>query len=1138
MSTAIWRFELLGRLRAQRGELTPAHISVRRIGALIACLVVKGPAPVPRDELISLLWPDDPVEAAQNRLRVLLNNLKQHLESSDAPGSVLAANRSTVGLAPGSFSSDYHEFHTLIARAATQPDAAAVTSLEAAAALYRGELMDGLTDEWIVIERRRVVELRYQALRDLVSRLRAQGALDKAADYARQAVVAEPLDEEAHADLIELYDAQGRPSAGLRQYDQLKRLLNTELGARPSERTREIAARLTSQLGHGIGEIKRAVRPVALRSEPRYQTLAVVNADRTPLPTRLSRFFGRQDEIHALTTMLDVDSPTRLVTIVGPGGTGKTRAALQVAHLMAGAYCGRVYFAELSEIQDSASAPAALERAIGLTPCSDGEPLSRIIDVISQEPTLLVLDNLEQIVPDIGAAISTMLSEAPLLRCLATSRRSLGVDGEREFPLGPLQAPKLGATIEELHSHPGVALFLDRAAAVRSGFADTSHAVHDAADICIALEGLPLAIELAAARARTMTSSEIKRQTSGLLNLLVDVRGSLPVRHRSLRATIEWSYRLLTALEQQVFVRFTVFTGGFTAEAAAAVAFEVQTDVDHAGLILDRLCAASMISLKHRDISGAVSDRFVMLDTIREFGTELLSELPDHDAVRSRHFWYFARQFWESEQGSAQEDPPTQVDDFNIDDEAANLRLALEFGLSAISEPEVIGAAIALLCRLCRYWESRGNWSEGAGYLNRALALPDAAFTSDTHLRLTLSAARHACMLGQYDCAERYGNDGLEAAESVGNLEAMAEAHTVLGMAAFFRGDYPEAEKHHTHALNLWLALNDRKGVAGSSASLANVTFYLGRDQEAIQRFQEALAVYREMGDRFGSATVLQRLGNAWRQQGNNTAGYRDLSEALETFREAGYRQGIASCLHDLGLLLFFQAQYAAAYERYMESLDLFREIGYRRGEAVCLFNLAMYHLRVGAHSESRSYLRTAVELSARIGDRRNLAACLGGLGLLAHLDGNYVEARAEYTRGLSTESEIGSQGGIANSLTGLGCVALATGDLADAKSKLTESLAIIAQMGVLGSVADLLELHGQIQHKMGNSAICAQQYASAAAIRSKTGIQAGIQMGENVDEVMDSVRIALGETRFLAEWRLGEQLTTGEAVDLVLNAK
>ncbi|MCW3051110.1 MAG: DNA-binding transcriptional activator of the family [Chthonomonadales bacterium] len=525
MAEAFWRITLLGRLHARSEEHTLNHLSMRRVGALLACLVLRAPHPVPREKLLELLWPEVAGPVARNRLSVLLSALRPHLEPPGTPAeSVLLAERLTVQLHPNTFTSDYHDFlHALQAAKKTENDGDAIAFLENACALYQGELLAGFYDEWILTERARLTTLRYQALRELSQRLTRIDAPERAIDYARLAVAAEPLDEEAHCDLIRLYRRIGQPSTALRQYEQLTRLLREELHAVPSKPARELAGQIEREMGHGAAPTRRIVRPMTPRaSEPSDIGPAIADS----LPARLTRFFGRDEELSMLKALLAPDGAARLVSLLGPGGTGKTRLGVETAEQLKPLYSGRVYFAALAEISDTNHIGSVIARTLRLRPTPGLDPLSQALAVLNQAPSLLVLDNLEQVLPDAGALIAHLLAEAPTLRCLVTSRRSAGVEGEQEFVLGPLRTPEAQVGVEELATCPVVALFVDRVRLIHSDFKLSANNAEDVVQLCRDLEGLPLAIELAAGRAGVMTPGEMRRQPGKLLNWLVDVRAA------------------------------------------------------------------------------------------------------------------------------------------------------------------------------------------------------------------------------------------------------------------------------------------------------------------------------------------------------------------------------------------------------------------------------------------------------------------------------------------------------------------------------------------------------------------------------------------------------------------------------------
>ncbi len=350
---------------------------MRRVGALLGCLVLRAPQPAPREELLDLLWPDEPIEITQPRLRVLLSDLRKHLEKGATSGSVMAAERKAIQLVSGGYTSDYNDFVTeLRAAKLSSSDTGAILHLENCAALYRGELLAGFSDEWILTARAQIAEQYYQAIRDLTHRLSRTGFKDRAIEYARRAVSSEPFDEEAHCDVIRLYSQLGQPSAALRQYEQLRKLLADQMQAQPSRETRRLAAEIESQIGHGMVHIPvPGFNPIALRASEQSPTWSL-NA--TNLPSRLTRFFARRDEISTLTEWLAPTSATRLVSLLGPGGIGKTRLSDEVADRLSMEYRGGVYFAALAEINDQNHVGLAISRALRLPPTPESSHLHRL----------------------------------------------------------------------------------------------------------------------------------------------------------------------------------------------------------------------------------------------------------------------------------------------------------------------------------------------------------------------------------------------------------------------------------------------------------------------------------------------------------------------------------------------------------------------------------------------------------------------------------------------------------------------------------------------------------------------------------------------------------------------------------------
>jgi predicted ATPase/DNA-binding SARP family transcriptional activator len=1123
MAEASWRINMLGRLQARWEQQTLNHLSMRRVGALLACLALRAPHPVPREELLELLWPDVSSPVARNRLSVLLSALRQHLEPAGvSPESVLLAERHTVQLLPTAFTSDYHDLLTALHAAKSAPDdAAAIAHLENAIALYQGELLAGFYDEWILTERARLAALHYQALRELSVRLVRTDAPERAIDYARLAVTAEPLDEEAHCDLIRLYRKIGQPSTALRQYEQLTKLLREELRAAPSAAARELAAQIEGEMGHGATQTKRIVRPMMPR--------AAALPERAPnvpdsLPPRLTRFFGREEEMLALKSLLAPDGSTRLLTLLGPGGTGKTRLAVETAEQLKTVYSGRVYFAALADISDTNHIGSVIARTLRLRPTPGLDPLSQALAVLNQASSLLVLDNLEQLLPDAGPLIEHLLGEATTLRCLITSRRSIGVEGEQEYVLGPLRTPDARADMDELSTCPVVALFVDRVRLIHSDFTLSAKNAEDVVQLCRDLEGLPLAIELAAGRAGVMTPGEMRQQPGKLLNWLVDVRGGKNSRHRSLRSTLEWSYRLLSLAERRFFSALSVFVGGFTAEAAGCVAHGEGAEPGEAITMLERLRAVSLLNVVETDDA---TTRFRKPETLREFGLERLAEMGTEAEVRRRHLTYFADGAWKSRLRSSVDNARDLA---RIAAEDGNLRAALEYGLRPEALADEQGMALRLAIRLSDYWERQGHWAEGRDFLRRVNALPNGVLESADKITVLRRAGILANLLGDYAEARSFSEEGLALAQAVSDEPGTAGCLSNLGSIAFSLDDYMEAERRFDQALQLFQQAGEMTNVAACLTSLGNVAFFLGNHAVAQARLEQALTLYRQRGDRQGAALVLLRLGNVLRNQSCFALGRTHLLESLAIYEETGNRQGVASCMQGLGVVAFFQSDYPEAQIYYNEALHIFQEIGFRRGVGTSLGNLGSLALDLGDYTSARFYFQSAMEIYHLLRDRRNMAACLGDLGNVALNLYEFAEAERRFHAALELEADIGSRGGTANCLLGLGRLALEQKHSGEARRRLSRALDIYEDMNVPAGVAETLEALSILVFADGRTIIATRLLGVASVLRAQIGYFRS-SIPRMRDANLAALRADLQADAFTAAWQQGEAMPRNEAI-------
>ena len=910
------------------------------MGALLALLALGMPRRRSREELTDLLWPEADLAAARDRLSQALVWLRPRLEPAGgaARGSVLLADRRTVGLDPGAVTTDVAEFDAALAeasRAATDPLRRA--ALERAVSLYGGDLLPGYYEDWALAERRRLRDACVGALRRLAELGEREGDLEGALGYARRAAEADPLDEAAHADLIRLLAASGQAAAALRHFEGVERRLARDLGVAPSPALiaeRDRARRRTAVVVAAAESTDAGARTAAPPLPRAPGTLP-------PLPGVLTPLFGREAEVEDVCRMVR-DEGARLVTLTGPGGAGKTRLALAALAALAGEYGGAAAFVPLADLESAAQVPAAVAAALRLPVPPARPPLEAVAEALSSRPFLLALDNLEHLLEGAAPLVRELLSRAPMLTLLVTSRQRLGLEGERERPVPPLPLPDAAADLAAVQASPSVRLFADRARAVRPDFAVTEANAATVAAVCARLDGIPLAIELCAAWAQTLTPAQMLEKLGRRFDLLVSRRADIPARHRTLRAALEYSYLLLPAELQRLFTWLSGFRGGWTLEAAAAVA----GDGGDALAILPGLTELRERSLVVADEvadGGEAEMRYRMLETLREFAGELLI-YADRAALRRAHAGYFMERAEEAEAGMNGPEQDRWL--ARLDRERENLRAALGWAVEARA-PELglrLGAALA------GYWSVRGPLGEARDWLSRLLALEETETLPET---------------------------------------VRARACSALGYLAWFGGDYEEAGAAHREALALRRAVGDTAGIAESLYHLG-ITAYRRSDNGAARALlEESLSIARELGDRAGVARALLNLGNIAAEYGAPGEARALYSESLALEKELGNRRRMANALNNLGLLAQGDRDYEKAAALFEEALALRRELTDHYNAATELANLGTVARLLGQRERARALLTEGLQRAHDFGDRYNTLHYLLQLGILDATEGS-----------------------------------------------------------------------------------------------------------------------------------------------------
>jgi predicted ATPase/DNA-binding SARP family transcriptional activator/Tfp pilus assembly protein PilF len=1118
---ARWRIRLFGELAAEGDGRVIDRFRSQKTGVLLAYLAYYHPRAHTRDLLIELLWPESNLQAGRHNLSNALSWLRQQWEPSTRyssgwgratvpPSDVLLADRFSVRLNTETVTTDVAAFRAAL-KASTDVSRSTerVQSLAHAVELYRGELLPDYYEDWILQERQWLADRYFQALGELLIHLEQTGEFERALEYARSGVSADPLREEAHRDLIRLLAAAGQPSAALRQFEELKRLLRQELDTTPDAVTRALARQIgelvdrrkehlpdqdphavlsgpsssltisapallpvgtvtflmtdiegaaaqsartgvafsaalashrtllreefqrhngceVKDLGDGLlvafagagAALSCAVasqRAIAEYSWPEpvgglrvrmalhtrdvqpqdgdyhgliapylqgvkaashggqilcsEETATLLRRDAQPgirlvdlgvyrlrdmatperlfqveyadmaqhefpplraeavhagsLPPQLTRFFGREEEIARLHELLAA-AETRLVTLTGPGGSGKTRLALEVAARLVNSWRGAVWFVPLGDLKEAWLLGEAIRDALGLPHAADTVPLEQIVLFLSRQPSLLLLNNFEQLVEEGAPLVRTLLEQVPTLTALCTSRRRLDLPGEREFHLLPLPIPNGVKDPELLLRYDSVKLFVDRAQVARLDFQLTPENAAAVAALCARLEGLPLALELAAARIRVLTPAQVLARLEQRFELLVSRERTVDPRQRSLRATLDWSNQLLSPELQHFFAQLSVFRGGWSLEAAEAVCQEPMA-LDS----IEQLRECSLILVAEE----ARQTRYRLLESVREYAREQLGDEECVALERQHAHFYLAL----AEEAASRLIGAEQAIWLNrLETEHDNLRAALAWAVRR-GKAEL---GLRLGTALWRFWHVRGHLREGRDRL-------------DTLLAMSAAAAR-----------DRLRARALDAA----------------GALAHDQGDLEKAAALHEESLTIARDCEDPDTVASALNNLGNVARDQGSDEQATAFYEAALAAWRQLGNMPRVAIALNNLGSVAKDRGDDAQAFAFYRQSLSLQRESGNQRGIATALNNMGNVAISQGQYEQAAELLDQSLSILRELRDSYVMAMVLDSLANLAFEQGDLTRAADLHRECLHVCIELENRQAIAGSLEGL--------------------------------------------------------------------------------------------------------------------------------------------------------------
>jgi predicted ATPase/class 3 adenylate cyclase len=810
---------------------------------------------------------------------------------------------------------------------------------------------------------------------------------------------------------------------------------------------------------------------------PALKTLDIISNN---LPIQLTTFIGREREIEEVKRLL---SNARLLTLMGTGGAGKTRLSIQVAADLIDQFQKGAWLVELAPLSDPALVVQAVASIFQVREAAGRSLLDLLVDYLQAKSLLLVLDNCEHLVEACAQLAGALLRACPNLKILATSRAALGIAGEVTYRVPPLSRPdpKRAQSLDQLTQFESVQLFVERGVHSQPKFALTAANAKAVAHICHRLDGIPLAIELAAARVRVLSVDQIAARLDDRFRLLTGgSRTGLP-HHQTLRAAMDWGYDLLSEEERALMRRLTVFAGGFSLEAIEAVCADDGVDVF---AILDLL--TSLVDKSFVVAEGMDGDiRYHLLETIRQYCREKLQASGEASGVHGRHLaWYldFAEQAEPKLQG------PDQLGSLSaLEMEHDNLRTALEWAKTEESGAE---AGLRLAGALYRFWAIRGYLSEG--------------------------------------------REWLEGAEGRSEGASSARAKAIYGAAvlAFAQGDYGRSADLCERSLTLYRELGDKLGIALSQNIQAFLNRNRGEHGRAVALLENSLTLCRELNHPWALAETLYVLALTVRRQGDYERAKALLEESLVLWRQTGDKWGLTRTLGSLGVVARLQGDYARSRALHEESLALARESGHKFEIAEALLTLGTVAQNQGDYARAIGLYEECLILSRESGDKLRVGVSLLNLGNVRHYQGDQAQAKELVEEAKTVLAAVGAKQQTAVCLSTLGSVALAQGEVERAIALFRESLTLYRALGDKRGTAELLECFASVGAAVKEGERAARLFGAADELRER--IRAPLPLSDRpaYDRSMAAARGLLPEAAFAMAYDQGRKLPLEEAIN------
>ncbi len=902
----------------------PLRALVSRRGMwLLAILTLRANREVARDWLSGCLWPDSEQSQALSNLRRVLTDLRSAL--GDAANRLSSPTSRTLQFNLQPDDADVLAFDRCVSH-----QGADIAELEHAVSLYNAPLLEDCYEPWAARDQAIRRESYLTVLDRLVTASSRAGSLADVIRYLRLALAAEPMRESFAAQLMQALADNGDMAAAGEVFRKLRVQLMREMNTEPSSELRELFANLRRSRPAQSTQSSKKVTPANQRQE-----------NTGKLPHTVTPLIGRDNDVAQVGMHL---KNSRIVTLVGAGGIGKTRLSIEIAHSQVENFDDGVWFVELALLNNASGLADAVIDTLGLRETQSAKSEDDLALHLNPRSVLLVLDNCEHLVDETALFVTRLTTACPDLRILATSRQPLGLNGEIVVRVPSLSVPLLTDTgtpdktpeLELLCQHySAIKLFIERANAVRADLATSPGTIAAIIDICHRLDGIPLAIELAAARTKSMSVLQIASRLDNRFNLLVGGSRSALPRHKTLLALVDWSYDLLSAKERLLLARLSIFMGGFTLEAVEDVCSDVvdnsicgpTEDFDNADILakwemMDLLSELVDKSIVNMSCEFDGEPRYSMLETIRQYASEKNCESDNLEAIRGRHCHSYLKLAYRLTAQLTGERQKECLLQFDI--EQGNLRAALNWSLSENEPPET---AMRICGTLNMYWVYRGYYREGSAWCSKSLARSKNCTDLDAQVQVLNCSGTLAMMQGDHVEAMQFHNASLSISRKRSNMRGVVGSLERLGVLTLLMGKLDEARTFLVEAIDGGRVLNDSEFLMGTLINLGCVEFSLELGS-AQKTFEESLALARVSGNKVIIALALGNLAHISKNRGDFEEASLQHEECLRLMQEVGDKGGVAMALYSLATVAEQQHDTAKAFRLLRDAITYWQSVG------------------------------------------------------------------------------------------------------------------------------------------------------------------------------------------------------------------